>query len=304
MATLTRKLWVGIGCAVITAAPAGRAAAQEKPAGMAPPVATHDAVHAPSEGGEAYLTDGGPADTRIRFYRDLELVRGHLLVGEELIARDLWEEALPHFLHPTEELYGRLEQHIAMHDMRPFRRELLALAQTVKAKRRGAYEQALRVVDERLDAALTVAKGFMHPLRAFAVAAAVEVLKAALSEYQSALADGRFVRPVEYQDGRGFVRRASALLEENATDLAHRDRLAQARLRASLDRLQTAWPSPLPPAAPVLQVEEMAGLLAEFARAAARFRCPRPQARHARPSPARLAPALALAPRRRRWSPP
>jgi hypothetical protein len=271
MARLTRKVWVGIGCAVITGAPFCGAAAQGKPDELAPPLAPHEAVHAPSEGGEAYLSDGGPADTRIRFYRDIELVRGHLLVGEQLIARELWDEALPHFLHPTEELYGRMEQHIALHDMLPFRRELIALAQTVKAKRRGAYKQALSVVEERLNAALTVAKGFMHPLRTFAVGAAVEVLKAALSEYQSALLGERFVRPVEYQDGRGFVWRASAVIEENAADLARRDPLAQAHLRAALDRLKTAWPSPLPPAAPVLQPAEMAGLIAEFERHAARF---------------------------------
>jgi hypothetical protein len=271
MAKLTRKLWVGIGCAVITGAPCGGAAAQATPAGTAPPLAAHEAAHAPNDGGEAYLSDGGPPDTRIRFYRDIELIRGHLLIGQQLIARDLWEEALPHFLHPTEELYGRMEQHITMHDMRPFRRELLALAQTVKAKRRGAYEQASQVVDERLAAALAVAKRFMNPLRTFAVRSAVEVLKAACSEYQNALADGRFVRPVEYEDGRGFVWRASSMLEENAAELAKRDRAAQAQLAAALERLKAAWPSPLPPAAPLLQPDDMIKLLAEIERSAARF---------------------------------
>jgi hypothetical protein len=143
MARLTRKLWVGIGCVAITGAPVG-AAAQASHGAAAPPAA--DAAHALTDGGEAYLADGGPADTRIRFYRDIELMRGHLLVGRQLIEGNQWEEALPHFLHPTEELYGRMERPIASHNMRPFRRELLALAQAVKAQRIGAYRQALGVV--------------------------------------------------------------------------------------------------------------------------------------------------------------
>ena len=111
MAKLTRKLWVGIGAATIAgAAVTGNVSAQhgshKQDAGPQPPAPDGPATKTPAEGGEAYLTDGGPKDTRIRFYRDIELMRGHLLVGRQLIELDLWDEALPHFLHPTEELYG------------------------------------------------------------------------------------------------------------------------------------------------------------------------------------------------------
>ena len=34
-------------------------------------------------------------------------MRGHLLVGDELVKQGQWAAALPHFLHPSEELYGR-----------------------------------------------------------------------------------------------------------------------------------------------------------------------------------------------------
>src|SRR5262249_47606169 len=144
-------------------------------------------ANTPAEGGEAYLTDGGPSDTRIRFYRDIELMRGHLLIGQELIEGDLWDEALPHFLHPTEELYGRMERYIVLHNIPPFRRELQALAQTVKARRMGAYLQARAVVDQQLDSALAVAKQFMHPLRGFTARSAAAILKVALSEYATSL---------------------------------------------------------------------------------------------------------------------
>ena len=210
MAKLTRKLWVGIGAATIagaavTGADPPSTARTNSDAGPQPPAPDGPATKTPAEGGEAYLTDGGPKDTRIRFYRDIELMRGHLLVGRQLIALELWDEALPHFLHPTEELYGLMEKYIKLHNIPPFNRDLQALAQTVKAKRKGAYEQALKVVDRRLDAALDVAKKFMTPVRSFTVRTAVEVLRVAQSEYEASMEDGKFVKPVEYQDSRGFV---------------------------------------------------------------------------------------------------
>jgi hypothetical protein len=273
MAKLTRKLWVGIGCAAITGTSCGGVAAQVSHVGAEPPATAGaaSATHASSHGGEAYLTDGGPTDTRIRFYRDIELMRGHLLIGQQLIARGLWEEALPHFLHPTEELYGRMEKHIATHDIRPFRHELLALAQAVKAKREGAYAQASGVVDRRLDAALAVAKRFMNPLRTFTARSAIAVLKAASSEYESSLADGQFVRPVEYQDGRGFVWRASSMIEESAVEFAKADQAALENIRATLAKLKAAWPSATPPSVPALQPAEIAALVADVERYAARY---------------------------------
>ena len=156
MAKLTRKVWVGIGAATIAGASLAAAHAQHKAHDQAAPAAGKGAASGtPDQGGEAYLKEG-PRDTRIRFYRDIALMRGHLLVGGQLIELGLWDEALPHFLHPTEELYGVMEKYIRMHNIRPFRQQLQALAQAVKARRKGAYEQALKVVDQRLEGALAL----------------------------------------------------------------------------------------------------------------------------------------------------
>jgi len=275
MARLTRKLWVGIGAATLAGAPlAGSAAAQgahKAPHGTAPPAAEGPATANPAEGGEAYLTDGGPRDPRIRFYRDLELIKGHLLVGGQLIELELWDEALPHFLHPTEELYSGMEKYIELHEMHPFRRELQVLAQAVKAKRKGAYEQALKVVDQRLDEALDIAKKFMRPVRGFTVRSAAEVLKAALGEYQTSMEGGRFVKPVEYQDSRGFVWQAERMIEGAAPELARIDPDALARIRTALAKLKTAWPAPMPPDAPIVQPGEMSALVSDIELHASRY---------------------------------
>jgi hypothetical protein len=268
MAKLTRKLWVGIGAATLAGTPmAGGAMAQDAhkahtadPA----PAASGSPVTTPAEGGEAYLTDGGPRDPRIRFYRDIALMRGHLLVGGQLIELGLWDEALPHFLHPTEELYGLMEKYIQLHNMRPFRRELQALAQAVKAKRKGAYDQALKVVDQRLGGALDVAKKYMNPFRGFTARSAAEVLKVALGEYEQSIEGGRFAKPVEYQDSRGFVWEAERMIEAAAPELARIDADALARIRGALAKLKAAWPAPMPPDAPILQPGELSALISNI----------------------------------------
>ncbi len=266
MAKLTRKLWVGIGAvSLVGASMTGTPSAQDSGhKGHGPAAPAQNATPNSGEGGEAYLTDGGPKDTRIRFYRDIELMRGHLLVGHQLIELDLWDEALPHFLHPTEELYALIEKYIKLHNIQPFRRELQALAQTVKAKRKGAYQQALKAVDQRLDAALAVGKKYMTPVRNFTVRTAVEVLRVAQSEYETSIEDGKFVKPVEYQDSRGFVWQAERMIEGAAAELAKIDAESLGKVRADLAKLKAAWPAPMPPPAPILEVGQISAIISDI----------------------------------------
>src|SRR4029077_647125 len=75
MAKLSRKLWIGIGAVSIAGAPLSTAVRAQTPThtGHQPANSQEPAAASatPAEGGEAYLTDGGPRDTRIRFYRDI-----------------------------------------------------------------------------------------------------------------------------------------------------------------------------------------------------------------------------------------
>src|SRR5262249_394591 len=50
----------------------------------------------------------------------IALLRGHLLVGDELVRQQQWNAALPHFLHPGEELYGDLKDQLANYNVPPF----------------------------------------------------------------------------------------------------------------------------------------------------------------------------------------
>lgn len=265
MVRITRKVWAGIGAATLIGTHAPASLAQHSMPGMkseAPDTkaggkADDKAATTPAQGGEAYLTDGGPRDTRVRYYRDIALMRGHIRVGEELIAEGRWDDAMPHFLHPTEELYVKIEPTVKRFKLRPFSRPLKALAQTVKAWRSEAHAAALKQVDASLSEALDGVRRFMVPMRRFTVMTAVEVLKVALDEYSTAIENGRFALPVEYQDSRGFVWEAEAMLEAIAPELEKMNPAALADIRTELRAIKLAWPAPMPPAAPVVTIEDI-----------------------------------------------
>lgn len=278
MARLTRKLWIGIGAATIAgSAMHSPVVAQHAHNGGHQAQATPGAATGPSasttaaEGGETYLTDGGPKDTRIRFYRDMELVRGHLAVGQELVKLGMWDEALPHFLHPTEELYDGLEKYIKGHNLQPFKRELLALAQAVKAKKEGAVAQAAKVLEPHLEAAIAAVRKFMNPLPGYQMKTVAELLKVAASEYGSAIENGRFVKPVEYQDGRGFMLRAGELIAEAAPQAASRDPQAVEVVKKRFEQLKTAWPTAVPPETPIIELGALSALVSDVELHVSRF---------------------------------
>jgi hypothetical protein len=97
------------------------------------------------------------------------------------------------------------------------------------------------------------------------------VLKTAQSEYAEAIEEGKFTKPVEYQDSRGFVLQSERMLAAVANELEGIDAAALAKVRADLERLKTAWPDVLPPPAPLLQVGEIAALISDIELNSARF---------------------------------
>jgi hypothetical protein len=278
VAKLSRKIWIGVGAATVVGlgSPAPSLAQHAtKHAAPAPAPGTE----APSgtmgrpQAGETYLTDGGPKDTRIRIYRDIALMRGHLMVGAELIELGHWDDALPHFLHPAEELYGAMERYIKLHKVTPFDQQLKAQGQAVKAKNVAAYREVAKVVDARLTNALTFFKRFMkgQPLTSFTARTMVEVLKVAQSEYDASIEGGRFGKVVEYHDSRGFVLYVEKLLAEHRLALSKVDAARFSELNRLIAELKMAWPSTVPPDKPVVAPSVVAEKVAAFEKAAAKF---------------------------------
>lgn len=287
----THKIWVGVGAFVMAGTAASGVAsgvvgpvtklapsgvrADAWPGLVGPPrgnvlLAQH-AEHAKpnaGEGGEA--GEGGQSSgianlpPQLAFATRIALLRGHLLVGDELVKQQQWNAALPHFLHPTEELYNDLKDTLAEYKVAPFDGALKGLADVVKARRGGGdYARALKLVNDALMDAERAMQNRTGDWPGLVTEAAIETLKVAGAEYAAAIADGRIAKPVEYQDARGFIWQAERMIESVAEALEKRNAEALASVRTGFAELKKAFPAPMPPRVPVLTP---ADVLADIAR--------------------------------------
>lgn len=203
------------------------------------------------EGGEKGAAASLPPDQG--FALKIALMRGHLLVGDELVKQAQWDAAFPHFLHPSEELYGDIKDDLKTYKTPPFEKALKALSDRVKAKKAGAdYDKAMKAVMSALDKADAGVKAKQKAWTQLVAANVVEVLKVAASEYELAITDGKFSKPVEFQDSRGFVLHAERMLDSIAPALEKKDAEALKQIRADFVELKKAWPAAVPPEAPIL----------------------------------------------------
>ena len=263
------KIWFGVGAVVVAGSgvisPAVLAEARSH---LIPTLTTDTAIpHASAagivlaqhpkqsdesgeEGGEKGAAAKLPPD--LAFALRIGQLRGHLLVGDELVKAGRWHAALPHFLHPTEEIYGDLQGQLKDYNVPPFEDALKALANAVKAKKGGNdYAKAWKAVSDALAAADTGLQGKQQQWSGFVVQSAVELLKSATGEYQQAIVKGKIAKPVEYQDARGFIWQAESMIESVAPALAQKDSDALKHVRDAFADLKKAFPAPMPPNAPV-----------------------------------------------------
>jgi hypothetical protein len=276
------KVWLGLSSAVFGGAGLalnpGGAAAFSGDGAVSAPSAIHwaggEAGHAQhgaatmtagagGEGGEGGGEKGAAApaesqiDPAVRFFRDIALIRGHLTVGDELVQAGRWDDALPHYLHPSVEIYGGIKGDLKTYKVRPFESALKALAQTVKAKKKEAYGPALALVREQLAGAEAAVKSTRTDWPGFVVAVALETLKSATDEYGEAVSNGAIAEAVEYQDSRGFVWEAERLVQSVAPDLKAKDADGFAAMQADFTALKEAWPTPVPPARAVKDTSDV-----------------------------------------------
>ena len=254
----TARIWLGVGTAALVGVGSAQSAEPARPAGdtsAAQPAdhAGHAATPAapnPAAAGEAGGADAG-LDPRVKFFRNMGLIRGHLLVGDELIRQGRWDDALPHFHHPVEEIFALIAPTLKGQNLRPFDGALKALAQTVQAKKPDAYAGASKTVELRLTETERAMRRFASPYADVMLRSAIAMLQSAAAEYGQAIEAGRITKPVEYQDSRGFVFHAERIVDQIAADLEKKDRAALAAVRAGFADLKAAWPAPMPPDAPV-----------------------------------------------------
>jgi hypothetical protein len=282
-----RKIWLGVGAFVVAGAGAMDAAnpLAADPSGTTGVRVSHDRAHAAGrmpdgrfvvaqheghaaeattapeatdggEGGEAGVAELPPD---LAFAARFVLLRGHLHVGGELVALGQWDAALPHFLHPSEEIYADIKDELEAYQTPPFEDALKTLSDIVKSKRAGpGYAGALKIVQDAglaADAGMKRKHGDNWP--SFVTSAAVEAIKTAAGEYQNAIVGGRIAKPVEYQDARGFILEADRMIESVAPALATKDAAALQQVRAAMAELKAIFPQVLPPRVPIKDYGEM-----------------------------------------------
>ncbi len=184
------------------------------------------------------------------------LMRGHLIVAEELLKRREPAAAAPHFGHPVEEIYLDIEPQLKERQVKEFKTPLLQLQDLVKfspdspelltnltAARQG-LEAASASVAERntIPVVLQVMDG---------------LLAAAAAEYGSAITGDKIAARIEYEDSRGFILYADQLFTTLTPELTKADPQAAQQIAANLTRLKTAWPTIDTPAKPVLTATEV-----------------------------------------------
>jgi hypothetical protein len=280
--TSTRKIWIGVGAFVVAGGGAMAADAPAAPTSALTAVslaggAMSDAAiargpifrfaqHADhgkeaGEGGESKGLANLPPG--LAFAVRLALLRGHLLVGDELVKQKQWNAALPHFLHPIEEIYEDLRGQLDEYEIHPFDDALKALADVVKARKAPDYAQALQPVTGALAAADAGLKSRQADWAGFLVEAAIEAIKTAAGEYENALVRGTIAKPVEYQDARGFIWQAERMIDSAVAELQKKDAAALRDVRAGLSELKKAFPAAMPPKK---QVKNHAAVLAIISR--------------------------------------
>ena len=278
------KIWLGVGVAVMTGAGATQAGpaphdalagARTQPAGAA-----HVLLAARKGGGEAGEAgeEGGPkgAETslppELDFALKLSQIRGHLLVGDELVKMGEWKAATTHFAHPGEELYGPIRGYLREYKIAPFEAALRQLANAVKARKSGEeYAKAWAQIDQALSATEAAVKGKQTDWPTFQLETAIELAKSAAGEYGESIKRGRVTNVVEYQDARGFIGQAEKMIESVAPELEKKDAEALAKLRQALAELKKDLPSPMPPKTPPAEVGKLLGNIARLELAAGKL---------------------------------
>ena len=196
----------------------------------------------------------------VDYMTKLALMKGHMLVAGELLALKKPDQAEPHIGHPVEEIYVDLEEQFQERKVEDFKGVLTQLQDLVKSKPNDTqlktqYDQAMKAIDQ----AIATLPETQRQSANFSLQVINGLLETATAEYAAAISNGKISAPIEYQDSRGFVAYAQDTVYKSIADqVKQADPKANDQIVASFTGLRKAWPSPVPPATPVLTADQVA----------------------------------------------
>jgi hypothetical protein len=193
----------------------------------------------------------------------LGLMKGHLYVAKELIDLKKIDQAEPHIGHPVEEIYADVEEQLNERKVKEFKTPLIALHDQVKAGGKDAaklktdFTASMKSVED----AIAGLPATQRTSPSFALQVIAGLLDSANSEYTAAIANNKIAQAVEYQDSRGFVLYSQELFKSIEPQLTKSNAAAATSIGKSLKDVAKAWPSAIPPTAPVLPTTEVTKLV-------------------------------------------
>ncbi|MCG6137237.1 MAG: helix-hairpin-helix domain-containing protein [Nostoc sp. LLA-1] len=196
---------------------------------------------------EEVLLTGEAKD--VDYMTKLSLMKGHLLVAQELLEQNQPKQAEPHIGHPVEEIYVDVEEQLNERKVKEFKTTLVSLQNFVKSNPKDAKVNTnLTASMQAVDGAIATLPPEQRAKPGFVLQVINELLDAANAEYTAAIANDKIAEPIEYQDSRGFVVYANELYQGISSQVAPENPEAHKAIEASFTELKTAWPSVIPPA--------------------------------------------------------
>ncbi|MDF5711562.1 MAG: helix-hairpin-helix domain-containing protein [Nostoc sp. S4] len=198
----------------------------------------------------------------VDYMSKLGLMKGHLLVAQELLDQNQPKQAEPHIGHPVEEIYVDVEDQLNERKVKEFKTTLVSLQDLVKSNPKDSkvktnFTSSVQAVDGAI-AALPPAE---RSKPGFVLQVINELLDSANSEYGAAIANGKISAAIEYQDSRGFVFYANELYKGITSQVAQQDAEADKAINATFAELIKVWPAAIPPAKPVKTPEDVTKLV-------------------------------------------
>jgi hypothetical protein len=160
--------------------------------------------------------------------------------------------------HPVDELYGAVDPLLKARRVPPFLSSLESLRQQVRLNptapaTRQQLLAAQRAINQAAQATVPTA---VRNQASTQLAVARGLAAAACDEYAAAVAEGRVVETIEYQDARGFLLEAQRLLSTMTS--------AQPGALQTVRAMLRAFPSAQPPQRTVLSPEQLRRLQAQL----------------------------------------
>jgi hypothetical protein len=201
------------------------------------------------------------ADPDVAFLARLKMIVGHLYAADFAVERGDLTEARQHITHPVLEILPDIVSVLKERDLKDPSAAMNGILETlqseaIKQTRTRIYDVVVEI--EGLQHSIDPPKMVMDRILADV---AVLLLRTAVTEYDEAFKSGKIVNIAEYHAGSAFVTEGTTLIQDAEYEWKTKNPAAYDKLELSLQELQTAWPSEIPPPHSVIPVAKMLALV-------------------------------------------